>query len=130
MPFEFKPKDEGDAFFLSITFTTKEVEITSKKEVNPFSRTKQRRREVREWSSEGWQAQSGWMQTPVCQQGRNDGPRQLHRASGKKFQMVCRMWGPLIKDKKKHVAKKSCRASTKREDEVLLLAEKMKNSRS
>ena len=33
-PFEFKPKDKGVTFFIPIPFTSKEVEITSGKEVN------------------------------------------------------------------------------------------------
>ena len=34
LPFEFKPKDKGVTFFISIPFTIKEVDFTSASEVN------------------------------------------------------------------------------------------------
>ena len=131
LPFEFKPKD-GVILFISIPFTSIEVEITSEKEVDPSQESIGEEEDFRMVvkrvaSALGVEADS------LCQQAAKSSQEPWTQATpqSKWKQIPNVLWDSetVIKDTKS-TWHKSCRESLKRKEEVLQLAEEMKTQGS
>ena len=125
--FEFKLKNESVAFVIPVSFSTKEVEILSEEEVNhpDESNDEEKFRMVVNRMANAIRMESSSCITRRPKLSRTADTANSEWKMQRHFQ---RIMGSGVNDQRqeKHVAKKSCTESLKREPEVLVLVEEMK----
>ena len=130
MSFVFKLKSESVAVVVATSVSSQEVEITSEKEVFNLEEGEDRekfRMVIRRMANEIW------VESVSCVGRRPQLARSVETSeSARKVEgrcQCCMGFGVTGQGRKKHVAKKSCSESLKREQEVLVLAEELKSRR-